>query len=396
MSLPTSPSMDGISLVNVWTLKEEPPNRRTYFEALSVSLNRNWAPIRGFYSGDHKFIYCPVPELYDLTADLREENNLCSQDQELCQKYQKEYGQLARMVGVRDVVAQEVDPEVAEKLRALGYITSTSTKRNTSSPKFTPENDAKNLAELDWMLDDSLALHNKGNIEKAAELLEQVLAKRGDFTMAYLHLAMFYDELGQTEKSISTLKRALANQIEDTETYARLGLYLQKLGQFDQAVESIKKGIALDPRQIEAFNFLGMAYTNSDKYAEAEKVFRDALQLDPTVAITYNNLAVLHLQNYQTAVKYDPQMGQAWNGLGVVFASMNQPEKAIENWQKAAEVDPSQLDALLNIGYTYLKMNQPTQAAEAFRKFLDKAPPAAYRKEIQKVQQIMQNLAKPS
>ena len=75
---------------------------------------------------------------------------------------------------------------------------------------------------------------------------------------------------------------------------------------------------------------------------------------------------------------------------------MNQPEKAIENWQKAAEVDPSQLDALLNIGYTYLKMNQPTQAAEAFRKFLDKAPPAAYRKEIQKVQQIMQNLAKPS
>jgi arylsulfatase A-like enzyme/Tfp pilus assembly protein PilF len=402
MKFPPNPSLDGNSLIKFWNSNPEPPNRITYFEALSVSINRNWAPIRGFFSGNYKYIYLPVPELYDLSKDPTEQNNLCSTDKQLCAKYQEDYTQFARMVGVKDVIAQDVDPEVAEKLRALGYITAT---RKSASRKtnFTVADDPKNLVELDWMLDDALSAHNKGNNQKAAELLEQVLAKRSDFTMAYLHLAYFYDELGQPQKSIITLKKAIANKIEDAEVFARLGLYQQEIGQFQEAVASIRKGIELDPREVEAMNFLGMAYTNSEQYEQAEKVFHDALQIDPSVAITYNNLGVLYLRqkqyqaamkNYQTAIKYDPQLGSAYNGLGVIYASTGEPQKAIEEWQKAAMVDPAQIDALLNIGYTYLKLNQGPRAADAFQKFLDKAPPVAYREEIEKVQQIMQSLAK--
>ncbi len=403
MKFPTSSSMDGISLVNVWNLKAEPPNRRTYFEALSVSINRNWAPIRGMYSGDHKYIFLPVPELYDLSKDPQELTNLCAQDEALCAKFNDEYTQYARMVGVTDVVAQEIDPETAEKLNALGYITPT--KRSAPKTNFTVADDPKNLVDLDVMLDDALALHNKGNNEKAAEILEEVLSRRNDFTMAYLHLAYFYDELGKTGKSIGTLKRAISNQIEDPQIYARLGLYLQETGQFDASIASIKKALEMDPREVEAFNFLGMAYTGSGKYEQAEKVFRDALELDPTVAITYNNLGVLYLRqkqydqaqkNYETAVKYDPQLGAAYNGLGVIYASTNQPEKAIAQWQKAIDSDPRQIDALLNIGYTYLKLNQAPRAAESFQLFLDKAPAQAYQEEIEKVRRILQDLATKS
>lgn len=402
MKFPASTSMDGVSLADVWKMKIEPPNRRTFFESLSVSLDRNWAPLRGMYSGDYKYIYLPVPELYDLSKDPGERNNLCDQDQSVCAKYQEEYNQFARMVGVTDVAAQAVDPEVAEKLRALGYVSSAKPPRDSHKVNFSVGDDPKNLVDLDQMLDDALAAHNHGNNEKAVDLLSQILAKRDDFTTAYLHMALFYHDLGQPYKAIDTLKLALDRHLEDPEIYARLGLYLQELGKFDEAIAAIKKSLDLDPREVESFNFLGMAYTNSDQYAQAEKVFNSALQLDPTVAITYNNMGVLHLRqkqydnalkDYQTAVKYDPQLGTAFNGMGVAYASTNRPEEAIKQWQKAVDEDPQQVDALLNIGYTYLKLNQTENARQVLQQFLDKAPPQAYQDDIEKVRQILQHLA---
>ena len=41
----------------------------TYFEALSGSLNRGWAPLAGVVSNGIKFIDLPIPELYDLRVD---------------------------------------------------------------------------------------------------------------------------------------------------------------------------------------------------------------------------------------------------------------------------------------------------------------------------------------
>lgn len=402
MHFPASSNMDGRSLVKIWTAPQEPPNITTYFEALSVSINRNWAPIRGFYKGDYKYTYLPVPELYHLPDDPLEQNNLCSSDADLCKQYQSEFLQFEKTVGVQEVATQEVDPEVAEKLRALGYVTPSSSSKTSEKEKFTVNDDPKNLVELDWMLDDSIALHNKGQDQKAVDLLEQLLSKRSDFTMAYLHQAQFYDELGEPQKSVETLKRSIANGTHIAETYARLGLYLQKIGHFEEAATALKQSIQMEPRDVEAINFLGITYTNAGQFAQAEATFQDAMKLDPTVAITYNNLGVMHLkqklyekalQDYQQAVKYDPQMAPAFNGMGVIYINLNQPQKAIESWQKAADVDPQQVDALLNIGYAYLKMNQGTQAAEAFHKFLDKAPPAGYEDEISKVQQILQTIS---
>ncbi len=47
----------------------------SYFEALSASLNRGWAPLAGVLDGGgKKLIELPVPELYDLPRDPKEEH----------------------------------------------------------------------------------------------------------------------------------------------------------------------------------------------------------------------------------------------------------------------------------------------------------------------------------
>ena len=41
-------------------------SRATYFEALSATLNRRWAPLHGVIQNGVKYVELPVPELYDL------------------------------------------------------------------------------------------------------------------------------------------------------------------------------------------------------------------------------------------------------------------------------------------------------------------------------------------
>ena len=55
-----------------------------YFEAISTSINRRWAPLYGLRDGALKYVDLPLPELYDLGADPGETRNLAaSRPQEL-------------------------------------------------------------------------------------------------------------------------------------------------------------------------------------------------------------------------------------------------------------------------------------------------------------------------
>ncbi|HSG39346.1 MAG TPA: sulfatase, partial [Thermoanaerobaculia bacterium] len=56
------------------------PAAPSYFESLSASLNRGWAPLRGMLRERRKLIELPVPELYDLAADAGERNNLYARE----------------------------------------------------------------------------------------------------------------------------------------------------------------------------------------------------------------------------------------------------------------------------------------------------------------------------
>jgi len=392
MKLPLLPNIDGRSLVQLWNSKAEPENQ-AYFEVLSGSLGRNWAPVRGGYFYPYKFINVPIPELYQLDEDPTETNNLCEQQEDLCNEYRQDYLSMAKQLGVEEIRASDIDPEVAERLQALGY--TTPVKKSSHEIKFSTADDPKNLVELDWMIDDALAANSRGDTRKATQILEKVISQRRDLTLAYVHLSGFYDSLGETEMAVRTLRRALKNKLEAAEVYSKLGLYLQKLGLFEEAFASIKKALSIDPRNIDAYNFLGLAYTNAGRFKEAEEIFQECLKVDPTVAMTYNNLATMFLQqkqynkalpNYEKAVQFDPVMGTAYNGLGVIYAALDQPQKALIHWEKAVQIDPYQVDALLNIGYYYAKRNEKDKARVAFESFLAKAPPAEYRADIQKVQ----------
>ena len=58
----------------------------TYFESLSASLNRGWAPLAGVIGDKFKYVDLPIPELYDLKKDPAESRNLAGERRDMLRK----------------------------------------------------------------------------------------------------------------------------------------------------------------------------------------------------------------------------------------------------------------------------------------------------------------------
>src|SRR5262249_9542482 len=79
LGLGVPPGLPGKSLLDAAEGRAA-ASEATYFEALSGSLNRGWAPVFGAIQGGWKYVDLPIPELYDLGADPREEHDLASRE----------------------------------------------------------------------------------------------------------------------------------------------------------------------------------------------------------------------------------------------------------------------------------------------------------------------------
>ena len=135
-----SPSgLPGKSLLPAMTGSRETTAAPTYFEALSASLNRRWAPLDGIVVDSMKYIELPIPELYDLKADPHELNNLVSSEPAGCEEFRSRLQQLR---GPRAAVTPGIESaETRERLRSLGYTSGGPSGDRAPSPRRTIRSD---------------------------------------------------------------------------------------------------------------------------------------------------------------------------------------------------------------------------------------------------------------
>jgi Tfp pilus assembly protein PilF len=389
--------VQGSSLVKMIEGKKGGTPQDSYFEALSMYFNAQWAPIRGFYSKNFKYIELPEPELYDLSKDPNEKQNLCS-DSSLCTKWANNF-QIYSRPYANDVKPAEVDPETIEQLKSLGYLAG-----SASPPKdkqFTKEDDPKNLISFHNRVDAALLFYNRGYDLKALEILEKIMDEKPDYSIAYLHASYIRSSEGLPEKAIEILKKALQNGIINADIQGKLGIYLYEAGRFNEAIQQLKLALKEDQTDLDNMNYLGMSYTAAGNFADAEATFRKALTKDPSDAMTLTNLGTLFLtqkkndeaiKQFQAAIASNPAISNAYNGLGVVYASQKNWPKAIESWKSAVNQNAKNYDAILNLGYAYLQIKDKTNALTYFRDFEKNAPPEKYRKDLSEVRALIGNL----
>lgn len=356
----------------------------SYFESLSTNLNRGWAPLRGVLADRAKWISLPLPELYDLAADPKEEKNLFPAEK-------KKSAQLAGLLPPESVWPpsrqEEASAEEVARLRSLGYMAGTAVAKST----YTAEDDPKRLLEIDHQLQALVESYTRGDFETAIRLARQVIATRPTMSEAYENLALSLRQLERPAEAITALEAALRRGVDRESLRRQLALALSENGRGAEAVQVLAPVAAsTDPA---TQNALGIAYADAGRLPEARAMLEKALQIAPNDPKTLENLGVIKLRqgrpdearkDLERALRENDQLPISWNTLGVVRYQKGDAPGALAAWQKAVALDPRQFDALFNIGLVAAQAGRRAEALDALRRFVATAPPERFGPDLEK------------
>jgi arylsulfatase A-like enzyme/Tfp pilus assembly protein PilF len=356
--------------------------RDTYFESLSASLNRGWAPLTGVIQNGLKYIDLPLAELYDLGADPGETNNLY-------RERRREVAAARQTLAALDLepsVERNVSPEEAARLRSLGYIAGT----QVSSREITEADDPKNLVDIDNRMHQVIDQYQRGDLDSALRIIRGVVAERPQMTAGRELLAFVLQQSERITEAIDVLGQLAADGQASEAAKTQLGLLLAESGK-GAAAASILEPLARTSENPDLINGYGIALADQGKVPEAVEQFRRALKLDPNNAPALQNLGILALrhndvaaahENLSRALQLNPRLPLALNSMGVVYARRNELPQAVEWWKRAVAVDPKQYDALYNIGLIQAQAGNREDARAALEHFTRTAPPQRYAAEL--------------
>ena len=364
----------------------------TYFESLSASINRGWAPLVGVISNGKKLIELPIPELYDLIADPGEKTNRYAEDRRSTFALRKilEEGAPSRAVGQR----QPVSAEEQSKLLALGYVSGAAAKK-----VYTAADDPKHLIDLDNMLHHAIAAYQRGDLAGALALSKKLVDRRPDMTIGQEMYAFFLGENARPDDAIAVLQRNVEAGRAGEATKIRLGLMLSEAGRAREAIAILEPLSKSDDPAI--LNAYGIALADTGNVQAAVEQFQRVLNKDPEEPRAFQNLGIVALragqvprasEYLQKALSLDPNLPMALNAMGVVRARSGDPNGAIENWSKAVKLDATQFDALYNLGLVAANVRRYDVARDALTNYLERAPAAKYSRERSRARQILASL----
>jgi len=362
----------------------------SYFEALSASLDRGWAPLRGLVAGELKYVDLPLPELYDLRADPGEERNLVATRPADVDRLR---GRLAalRAAEARPSARVSEEPGTLEGLRALGYLAGGGAP---AKERYGEGDDPKRLVAFDAAAAEALRRHQAGDDEGAAAALGELLRQRPDMPGVWLQLAAVERARGRLDAAIAAAREARRLRPLDETAAALLGAYLSERGRAGEAVRLLAPYAAAASPDPDVLTALGMAQARTGATAAALATFDRILARDPTNALALVNVGTVHLmagdrvvarQAFESALDFDGDVARAHNALGVVAAEEGRWDEAIERWRRAAALDPRDYQALFNLGRTLRDRGRADEARPYLEAYLRAAPPALEASDIARV-----------
>ncbi len=374
-----------------------PPAETSYFEALSATFNRGWAPLRGVLRQGHKLIALPLPELYDLPHDPGEVHNLVTSDRQLARLL------LARLPGASAWPPPAAggggrrEPSAVESanLRSLGYA-------GGSAPikaSYGPEDDPKRLIGMDRQIHQVIDLYQRRRPGEAAALARQLVAARPAMPLGHSLLAEALLQSGRKEEALAAMREAQRRGVATDDLLCQLGLTLSELGRAEEGVEVLRPLAGRGgPRFLEA---LAQALSDAGRQQEAAEALGRALAIDPDDAAAYEEQGMVELRrerwgaaraSCERALKLNDQLPRAWNDLGVALYKLGEPAAALDAWQRAVDLDGSLLDALWNLGTNAAGLGRPEQARRALARFLELAPAKDYQADREKALRLLRAL----
>ncbi len=206
-------------------------------------------------------------------------------------------------------------------------------------------------------------LRQQGQLAKAKDLCQQVVAAQPRNADALHLLGIVLHQSGQPAEAIQMLQRAVAANPAVPLYHSNLGEMLRLAGRFDEAVAAGRRAVELHPGYAHGLNNLGIAHYDRREYEAAADCYRRALARDPGFAEAHNNLGnayrALHkleesIACFDRALKLKPGYVDAIANQASALHLIGRYDDAIAAYQRAIAMQPMHANAHSGVGLLYL------------------------------------------
>ena len=357
-------------------LTSEPENDRTaYSETFYPFSSFGWSPLHALETSRYHYIDAPIPELYDVTSDPEEKNNLASQQTATVAVLKDKLQVRLRNNPFKPDVdrTSQLSTDALEKLRALGYVAYRSPVSAEALAAGLPDPKAK-LWEFNSILEAADAFQSH-NFQAGHDLLEKVREKDPQMYVVPFMLGEAEARRENWAAAATELKKCLELNPNFDQAMTGLARALYHLGDSAGAKSWVEKALKYNPQNYRAWYELAIIQSKTDKISAAS-AYEKALAIQPNFALGQRGLGMLQFQqqNYADAAKRlarSVDLGitdaKLYNFLGIAYSRTNRQQKAIDSYHKALQIDPQLAEAHLNLGYAYEGLHKANLARQEYQ-----------------------------
>lgn len=295
-----------------------------------------WSALYSLRAGKYLYIEAPEPELYDQSSDPKALHNLVTSSKAVADTMASQLEEFRRKTSTVRPAEQNINPEQAEQLQALGYVASASSK-SSGDGQNEKGADPKEKIKVANLLHEALLAMEDDRYRDAIPELEQVLAQEPTMPLANLELGRAWNRLESYEKALPWLRKAVDLTPESGRAHFELGMALAETGDWKESAQQLEGAAARAPDSDEVHFDLATAYEHLDRVSEATQAFQDTLRLNPDhyrANLMFGRLLGMHenpraaLPYLLTAAKLQPRLPDAHKFLANVYTELGEEENA--------------------------------------------------------------------
>ncbi len=228
-----------------------------------------WSSLESWRAGKYVYIKAPRPELYDLKADPGATRNLAQTSKATLETIAGQLDAFDRRFSDPGASGgPELTSSEMQKLASLGYVgLQKSAGPSTAATGVDPKD---GIANANKVLS-ALALLDEGKPEKAAAILQPVLASVSKMYLAQFVMGAALARQQQYPKAVEYLRHAIELQPDSTWAHYEMGSSLLKAGDYKTAVIHLEIASSRLPGFAKAHALLAQAYDHLGRGEEAKR-----------------------------------------------------------------------------------------------------------------------------
>jgi arylsulfatase A-like enzyme/cytochrome c-type biogenesis protein CcmH/NrfG len=330
---PAPAPMQGESLLP-FVEAPRPPDRPAYAETDYPRRAFGWSPLASWRADRFLFVRAPRPELYDVTADPSAARNVADERAAVAGRIAEEMQAFRgrTSAGGTTAAGRPIDPALAEKLAALGYVGAASV-----SPAAAGGIDPKDKIGVANVLHDAILAVEGGQLDRAVLLLDKVVATDPQIHVAQFQLGVARARQRRYPEAIIHLKKAIELQPDALMAHYEMGVALFETGDLKTAAGHFEIVASRMPKWADARYSYGSVLARISRVPEAVAELRAALDLAPG--------------HYRANLL-----------LGRILTLQGQPQAGVPHLEKAVEAQPGSREARLFLADAYRALGRDADA----------------------------------